>query len=236
MISAIVISSYDHDYLKECIASLAFVDEIIIAGKMDPSVLSKIKHKKSVRFIESEHHDFDVLLKKASSKASHKWIICLEANLYISDLLANEVTEIATNADSEGNYKAKTHFKFMGKALKFSGYRNSYTSFLFHKNSITNKKAAKKLKHPIEELYLDFDRYSERQTIQAKQKAQQLYTKSKQPNLFHFLVKPLWKLKKIFLLKLGFLDGKEGFVFAYLNAFKEFKTYLFLWLMYRNIE
>ena len=92
MISAIVISSYDHDYLKECIASLAFVDEIIIAGKMDPSVLSKIKHKKSVRFIESEHHDFDVLLKKASSKASHKWIICLEANLYISDLLANEVT------------------------------------------------------------------------------------------------------------------------------------------------
>ena len=146
MISAIVISSYDHDYLKECIASLAFVDEIIIAGKMDPSVLSKIKHKKSVRFIESEHHDFDVLLKKASSKASHKWIICLEANLYISDLLANEVTEIATNADSEGNYKAKTHFKFMGNVLKFSGYRNSYTSFLFHKNSITNKKAAKKLK------------------------------------------------------------------------------------------
>ena len=236
MISAIVISSYDHDYLKECIASLAFVDEIIIAGKMDPSVLSKIKHKKSVRFIESEHHDFDVLLKKASSKASHKWIICLEANLYISDLLANEVTEIATNADSEGNYKAKTHFKFMGNVLKFSGYRNSYTSFLFHKNSITNKKAAKKLKHPIEELYLDFDRYNKRLTKKAKQKASVLYNNKRHPNFFNFLFNPLWKLKQTFIFKLGFLDGKEGFVFAYLIAFKEFKTYLFLWLMYRNIE
>jgi len=236
MISAIVISFYDHDYLKECIASLAFVDEIIIAGKMDPSVLSKIKHKKSVRFIESEHHDFDVLLKKASSKASHKWIICLKANLYISDLLANEVTEIATNADSEGNYKAKTHFKFMGKALKFSGYRNSYTSFLFHKNSITNKKAAKKLKHPIEELYLDFDRYNERLTKKAKHRARMLFIYKKRSNFLNFLWNPLWILKKTFFIKLGFLDGKEGFVFAYSNAFKEFKTYMFLWLMYRNIE
>jgi len=236
MISAIVISFYDHNYIKECISSLAFVDDIIIVGKIDSVVLSEIEHKNPLQFIESETLDFDFLFEKTYSKASHDWIVVLEANHCIPVQLAEEITEIVLNTDSTGNYKVKTRFMFMGKFLKFSGYRSCYTPLILHKKSIKSKITSKKLKHSIEELYLDFDRYSERQTIKAKQKAQQLYIKNKQPNLFHFLGKPLWKLKKIFLLKLGFLDGKEGFVFAYLNAFKEFKTYLFLWLMYRNIE
>ena len=236
MISAIVISFYDHNYIKECISSLAFVDDIIIVGKIDSVVLSEIEHKNPVQFIESETLDFDFLFEKTYSKASHDWIVVLEANHCIPNQSAEEINEIVLNTDSTGNYKAKKRFKFMGEFLKFCGYRSTYISLLVHKNSIKNKTKSKKLKHPIEELYLDFDRYNERQTIKAKQEAQKLYIKNKHPNLFHFLVKPLWKLKKIFLLKLGFLDGKEGFVFAYLNAFKEFKTYLFLWLMYRNIE
>ena len=236
MISAFVISFYDHNYIKECISSLAFVDEILIVGKIDSAVLSEIEHKNPVQFIESETLDFDFLFEKTYSKASHDWIVLLEANHCIPNQLAEEINEIVLNTDSTGDYKAKKRFKFMGEFLKFCGYRSTYISLLVHKNSINNKTRSKKLKHPIEELYLDFDRYNERQTIKAKQEAQKLYIKNKHPNLFHFLVKPLWKLKKIFLLKLGFLDGKEGFVFAYLNAFKEFKTYLFLWLMYRNIE
>ena len=232
MISALVISFDDYNYTKECISSLNFVDEIIIVGKIDQDLRCKIKHKNTVQFIESESQDYNVLLKKAS----HEWIIRLEANHYISKPLAEEITKITLNADLESNYKVKTRFKFMGKTLKFSGYRSSYASFLFHKNSITNKKAAKKLKNPIEELYLDFDRYNEWLTKKAKQKASVLYTNKRHPNFFNFLCIPLWKLKQTFIFKLGFLDGKEGFVFAYLNAFKEFKTYLFLWLMYRNIE
>ncbi|MDA9056938.1 hypothetical protein N9K49_03760 [Flavobacteriaceae bacterium] len=236
MISAIVISFYDHDYIKECIASIAFVDEIIIVGKIDEAVLSEIQETHPVRFIESISVEFDFLLERASSKASHDWIVGLEANQSVSDQLAQEITEIALNADSKGNYKVKTRFNFMGKLMKFSGYRTSYTSFLFHKNSLGAKAATKKLKTPIEELYLDFDRYNERLTKKAKLKAQYLYGYKKRPNFLHFSWNPLWTLKKIFFFQLGLLDGKEGFIFAYLNAFKEFKTYLFLWLMYRNIE
>ena len=236
MISAIIISCFDHNYIKECVESMNFVDEIIIIGKIDPTELSKIKHKQSIQFIESEYIDFDFLLKIASLEASNEWIIGLEANHCVSKQLSEEIIEVALKAGSIGNYKVKTRFNFMGKMLKFSGYRNSYISILFHISSIGTRIAAKKLKTPIEELYLDFDRYNERLTKKAKQKARNLFLKQKRTNFIHFSWKPLWKLKKIFIFKLGFLDGKEGFVFAYLKAFEEFKTYLFLWLMYRNIE
>ncbi|MBT7850926.1 MAG: hypothetical protein HN714_05350 [Formosa sp.] len=236
MISAFVISFDDYDYIKECISSLDFADEIIIVGKIDPELRSNIIHKNTVQFVESESLDYNVLLMEARSKASHEWIIGIEADHCISKPLAEEITNIASNTNLEGNYKVKTRFKFMGKILNFSGYRTSYNSLLFHKNSITNKRATKKLKHPIEKLYLDFDRYNKRLTKKAKQKASVLYNNKRHPNFFNFLFNPLWKLKQTFIFKLGFLDGKEGFVFAYLIAFKEFKTYLFLWLMYRNIE
>ena len=236
MISAIVISFYDHSYLKECLASIAFVVEIIIVGKIDEAVLSEIQQTYPVQFIESRAVDFDFLLEQANSEASHDWIMGLEANQFVSNQLSQEITEIASNADSGGNYKLKTRFNFMGKLMKFSGYKTRYTSLLFHKNSLSTKAATKKIKNPIEELYLDFDRYNERLTQKAKLRAEYLYGLKKRPNFFYFSWNPLWTLKKIFFLKLGFLDGKEGFIFAYLNAFKEFKTYLFLWLMYRNID
>ena len=236
MISAIVISYFDHSHIKECIASINFVDEIIITGKIDPTVLSEIQHTRAVKFKESRFIDFNFLLKRASLEASHDWIIGLEANQSVSVQLAEEINEIAMNTDSSRNYKAKTHLNFMGKLLKFSGYRTCYTSILFHKNSLGTKIAVKKLKGPIEELYLDFDRYNEQLTKKAKLRAYDLFIKGKRPNFFHFSWNSLWELKKIFIFKLGFLDGKEGFVFAYLKAFEKFKTYLFLWLMHRNIE
>ena len=94
MISAIVISFYDHNYIKECISSLAFVDDIIIVGKIDSVVLSEIEHKNPVQFIESETLDFDFLFEKTYSKASHDWIVVLEANHCIPVQLAEEITEI----------------------------------------------------------------------------------------------------------------------------------------------
>ena len=236
MISAIVISFYDHDYIKECIASISFVDEIIIVGKIDEVVLSEIQQKYTTKFIESRSVDFDFLLKQASSEASHDWIVGLEANHCVSKQLSEEITAAAVKTGFRGKYKVKTRFNFMGKLMKFSGYRTSYTSFLFHKDSIGTKATTKKLKNRIEELYLDFDRYNERLTKKAKLKAQYLYDYKRRQNFFRFSWNYLWMLKKKYFLQLGFLDGKEGFILAYLNAFKEFKTYLFLWLMYRNIE
>ena len=99
MISAIVISFFDHSYIKECIASLAFVDDIIIIGKIDPTVLTEIQHRQPIQFIESQYIDIDFLLEKASSNASHDWIVGLEANQCVSKELSEEITKIAMNTN-----------------------------------------------------------------------------------------------------------------------------------------
>ena len=118
MISAIVISFNDHKYLKDCIASVSFANEILVVGKIEQTVLSEIQDSSPIQYVESESVDFHQLTKQASEKASHKWIITLEANRSISKSLSQEIIEIATNAPASGVYNVKTRFNFMGKWMR----------------------------------------------------------------------------------------------------------------------
>jgi hypothetical protein len=54
--------------------------------------------------------------------------------------------------------------------------------------------------------------------------------------LFHFIVRPCYRFWHQYLIRLGFLDGREGFILAYTSAFAVFKRYLYLWTKYRNID
>ncbi len=66
--------------------------------------------------------------------------------------------------------------------------------------------------------------------------AKMLYKKKKRPTLFHFLFRPFYRFWHQFVIRLGFLDGKEGFILAYVSAFSVFKRYVNLWLLYRKID
>ncbi|MCB0447032.1 MAG: glycosyltransferase family 2 protein, partial [Gelidibacter sp.] len=70
----------------------------------------------------------------------------------------------------------------------------------------------------------------------SKLQAENLYNSNKRPSFYHFLIRPFWRFFHQYFIKLGVLDGKEGFILAYINAFSVFKRYLLLWTMYRKID
>jgi hypothetical protein len=84
--------------------------------------------------------------------------------------------------------------------------------------------------------YKTFDAYNEKLTRYSKLQAEMLYRKNVRPKFYHFTLRPAWRLFHQYVIKLGFLDGREGFILAYLSAFGVFKRYLFLWTMYRKID
>ena len=84
--------------------------------------------------------------------------------------------------------------------------------------------------------YKGFDAYNQKLSQYSKLQAQQLFQKNVRPNLYHFLFRPWYRFMHQYFLRLGILDGKEGFILAYINAFSVFKRYIQLWLMYRKID
>ena len=146
----------------------------------------------------------------------------------------NEIQSIVETQKTPKIFKAKTHFDFMGKSMRFSGFRTKWKPILWPKKS--NNISTSQLNSKFTTLYLDFDSFSQQTTQIAKRKAFSLYSKKVKPNMIDFIWKPFWTLKKECVFNLCILDGKQGFILAYLRAFMQLKTYLFLWLNYRNLE
>ena len=63
-----------------------------------------------------------------------------------------------------------------------------------------------------------------------------IFEKNKHPNWNHFLERPFYKFIHQYFFRLEFLDGKESLILPYLSRFPVFKRYLFLWIMYKNID
>ena len=203
-------------------------------GTLDSEVKVKLKNEFDFHFIENEKDDTTSLFNSAIQHCKYDWILGIEATVIIPTELKNEILNVVENIKVPKTFKAKTQFDFMGKNLKFSGFRTKWKPILWSKKS--NNIGISQLNSKLRISYLDFDTFSQRTTQIAKRKAMQLFSKSIKPNVIDFIWKPFWILKKECVFNLCILDGKQGFILAYLRAFMQLKTYLFLWLNYRNLE
>jgi len=240
MISALAITYNEEQHIERFIKDLSFADEIIIVDSNSTDRTVTIAETLGAKVVVRDFDNFSSQKNFAISLATHDWIVFFDADEAVSPELAKEIqSKIGHN--NANAYKAKRHIHFMGKRIKYSGFQNDavvrafrkgtgkYNGSLVHETLEVEGKV-EMLKNALEHYtYSSFDTYNEKLTHYAKLQATMLYDKKSRPNLYHFFVRPFWR-------KLGILDGKEGFILAYLSAFAVFKRYLFLWTMYRNIS
>ncbi|WP_179008425.1 glycosyltransferase family 2 protein [Winogradskyella forsetii] len=233
MISVVALTYNDEDIIADFIANCQFANEIIVLDNHSNDATIQIAKSKSAFVFSGDFMDFEGVKPFALSKASHPWVLCLQPTERILEALSNEIIDIV-DSNLNGNYAIKSKLSFMGKVLKHADSTRILKDRLIHVGDTSTK--TKSLKNAIITDYISFDRFNATLTKQAKNEANTLAQQNLRPNLYHFLLKPFGSLMKHYVFKLGFLDGKEGFIYSYLQAFKVFKRYLYLWLHYRNLR
>ena len=172
----------------------------------------------------------------------------LDLDHVISKELAIEIKSNLLNPKKNKAFSILNTFVFMGKEIKFGGWQNNKAIAIFNKNHFqysedSNKETFKTngtiavLKNKlINNSYTNFDAFNDELTLKSKLEAEKMYLNKIKPNALHLIFKPLFKFISQYFLKFGFLDGKEGFILAYIYSFYVFKRYLQLWMMYRKIN
>lgn len=61
--------------------------------------------------------------------------------------------------------------------------------------------------------------------------SQEAFRKGKKASICKAVLRGIFKFIKMYILKLGFLDGKQGFVLALNSAFGVYLKYLYIWEM-----
>lgn len=246
-ITALAITLNEELNIERYIKCLDFVDEIIIVDSFSTDRTFEIASELNVRIFQNKFTDFSSQRNFAINKATNDWILFFDLDEYISDALKTEIIETISNPNDKVAFYIKRQFNFLGKKINFGGWQNDKAARLFNKNFCFFEGLVheglkidgsfgllkNKLNH---ESYTSFDAYNAKLNLYSKLQAEKLYIKKTKPNAYHFLFRPFYRFNWQFFFRLGFLDGKEGFILAYVHSFAVFKRYLQLWMKYRKLE
>lgn len=247
-ISALAITLNEASVIEKFIKSLWFADEIIIVDSFSTDETVAIASKmEKVKVLQRKFDNFSAQKNFAIEQAAYDWILFFDPDEEITSAVAEEIQKTlqAPKADA---YMWRRQLYFMGKKIRYSGFqtdwvvrlfrkdRGRYNGNLVHETLAVDGNTARLKSRVPHHTYKSFDDYTAKLHRYSKLQAKMLYEKKKKPTLFHFLFRPFYRFWHQYILRLGILDGKEGFILAYINAFSVFKRFLNLWLLYRKID
>lgn len=246
-ITALAITLNEEQNIERYIKSLNFADEIIIVDSFSTDKTVEIAKNLNVKVIQNKFVDFSSQRNFAIEQASNDWILFFDLDEYVTDELQKEILENISKPNDKVAFFVKRQFNFLGKKINFSGWQNDKAARVFNKNfctfdglvheSLKIEGQSGKLKHKLNhESYNTFDSYNAKLNLYSKLQAEKLYAKKLKPNAYHFIFRPFYRFSWQYIYRLGFLDGKEGFVLAYVHGFAVYKRYLQLWMKYRKLE
>ncbi len=228
-ISIIVIVKNAEEFVEKALKSAIWANEIIIldSGSTDKTIEIAKKYTKHIN-VSKIWLGFGVQRQNAQKLASSDWIFMLDADEIISEELKSSIKK----AIKEGPaiYQVNRLSKAFGKEIKHSGwypdwinrlYPNNLTSYndaLVHETLIIPKnykpiKISGILHH---ETYKNMREYYQKMSLYIDGWSTQNVDK-KTGGYFIGFFRAQWAFIKMYILKLGFLDGFIGLTLAFLR-------------------
>ena len=250
-VSVYIIAFNEADKIKDALASVTWVDEIVVADSNSTDDTVKIAESYGARVVQIPFQGFGKLRNDAIAACSHDWIFSLDSDERCTDLARKEILSIINDPDSLDAYYVPRRNYFMGQWIRHAGFYPDYRQpQLFRKGTIIFKPDAvherydvvserpcgyfKAFIHQIpyknlEELLDKANRYS---TLGADKLAES----GKTPGMFKALTHGLWAAFTLYVLKLGFLDGWPGFIIALGNFQGTFFKYAKFFLKEKGLS
>jgi glycosyltransferase involved in cell wall biosynthesis len=246
-LSVAIITKNEEKRLPDCLKSISFADDIVVldCGSTDRTV--EIANNFGCRVFVEEWKGYGPQKNSAVAKCRYEWVLVIDADERIPEETKSKITKVINSLDSADAYSFPMKSFLHDKWIKHSDWWPDYKVRLFKKNmgqfhfliheAWLTKGTVKKVTTPIE--HFSFSNYSdmfnvlnERSTIMAEE----LFDAGKRVTLFTPFFHGAGMFLKAYILKLGFLDGLDGFMIAITMAGGSFLKYAKLLELQRKEE
>lgn len=206
-------------------------DEIVIIDSGSTDKTEEIALQFGAKFYTESWQGYGKQKNSAIAKCSGEWILNLDADEEVSLQLACEIANIVHEKKEKCKvYKINRTAICFGKVIHHGGWSNQYAIRLFKKNTgyfndntvhetfITKEEIGKIRANILHHTYQDLTDYLQKFNRYTSEGALHLLEKGKEPKLYKIFLNPIVKFMQMYVLRLGFLDGVEGFVLAVFSA------------------
>ena len=239
-ISVYIIAYNEAEKIRDCINSVLWADEIIVADSNRTDGTSEIAIELGAKVVHVEFNGYGNLRNQAISFCKSDWIFSLDSDERCTSKVRDEILHIIKNTSLDIYRVPRKNF-FMGKWINHSGWYPNYRQPQLFKNgkmsykidpvhegyiSHSIKKIGALQNHiwqfpfrNIEEMMHKSNRYS-------SLGVQKLNEKGVNGSIFKAALHGFWAFIKHYIFKLGFLDGGPGLVIAFGNFEGTFYRYV----------
>lgn len=244
-ISAIVITKNEESMLGDCLKSIRWADEIIVLDSGSTDNTLKLAREFGAKVHEhGEWQGFGRQRQVAQEYASCDWLLWVDADERVSDALASQIRQKASENNQRRVYEIPRLSWVFGRYIRHSGWYPDYVVRLYPKTLTTYDDAlvhekvivpADASKHQltadlIHYTYKDLHHYLTKSARYAQLWADQKQQQNKTSTLSQAVLHAVGCFVKMYILKRGFLDGRQGFLLAVLSSHSSFIKYADLWV------
>jgi len=244
-ISVVLITKNEENQLKKCLQSVSWADEIIVldSGSEDKTLEIAGSFDAQV-FSNTDWPGFGKQRQIAQSHASCEWVFMIDADEIVTDGLAKEIRDVVSENNQHCAYKVPRLSWVFGRFIRHSGWYPDYVTRLYprvkagyddalvHEKVIVdnNLKVMRLTSDLLHYTYRDLHHYLVKSAGYAKSWADQRQKTGKKSTLLQAFIHALGCFVKMYIVRSGFLDGRQGLLLAVLSAHSTFVKYADLWV------
>ena len=242
-LSVIIITKNAGATIRRCVESVAWADEIVVVDSGSTDDTQDICRELGAKVIvTTDWPGFGAQKNRALDASSGDWIFSIDADEWVTPELQDEIRAIASSADAASAYALPRRSSFCGRYMKHSGWWPDYVVRLFRRGQarFSDDQAherlivtgtTKKLRQPLmHEAISNMEQMLGKMNMYSSASARMLHARGRRASIGTAVLHGGWAFFRTYVLRLGFLDGREGFILAVANAEGSYYRYIKLML------
>jgi glycosyltransferase involved in cell wall biosynthesis len=229
-LSVILITKNEAHDLADCLASVAWADEIIVCDSGSTDATLEIAERFTDKIFSTDWPGFGVQKNRALAKASGDWVLSIDADERVTPELQAEIRAVLKSDRPAFAYSIPRQSLYCGQKIRFGDWRGDRVTRLFQRgkakfsNSLVHEalqvegRVATLSAPLIHHAFKDFHEVLAKIDQYSTLGAQLRHEAGKSGSFSQALTHALWTFVRGYFMRLGFLDGKAGLQLAISNA------------------
>ncbi|OYD24358.1 glycosyltransferase family 2 protein [Oceanimonas baumannii] len=244
-LAAVLIVKNEAENLADCLATLDWVDEIVVMDSGSTDATQAVAEAAGARFfVNAQWPGFGPQRRLAQSKVNSDWVLWVDADERVTPELRASIEEVlAAPAENTVYSMARLSWVF-GRFIRHCGWYpdrvlrlypkalTGYNDALVHEKVETGPgiRTVPLRGDLLHYTYRDLQHYLVKSAGYASAWAEQRQRRGKKSSLLQGLLHGVGCFVKMYIVKAGFLDGKQGLLLSLLSAHSTFVKYADLWI------
>lgn len=248
-LSVIILTKNEESNIIDCLDSVSFAEEVIVIDdeSSDRTLeLIRIYKEARIKILKRKLDDFSSQRNYGISKSTGEWILFIDADERVSKELQNEIQRILKNKSNMAvGYFIKREDVMWSKRLKYGETGTMYILRLAKRNAglwegkvheiwningLTRRLTGILSHYPHKQINIFLREINSYTSF----RADELFSNRIKVSWMNIATYPVAKFASNYILKMGFLDGIEGFIFAVLMSLHSFLVRGKLWWLWRK--